>query len=430
MADLYKQVSVPIDLYNAVTELGLSKIQTNKAFRFLDLLITDSQRRFGLPYCYVSFSYGLFLTVFNSKYQNFLKPLLHSGIVKCDEVFSSDGQKPHYYKVHKDLSVGEGQVTVQVKYKGLEYNNDTEVVQNALSFIKSLYIPYGELKQALLQKLYDVIHTNYKANHAIKESAVRVFDGKKHYYINTQKAIAKATKLGVTLFEDDGRYFIMDKGEYLKIKTANIKRSYVASIENLRDGNYYASRNHTNNRLDHNLTNMATVLRYVIAEANNLVQVDAVNSQYAILANQMKKEGIKGQFIEDAIGGRLYENVVEGLNLPDRNTGKNGLMKVVFAPIYTPNTLKSGLEKMYPELIRYSDKIKQMKGYNQLAVMLQQHESALYVDSISAELQKMGISCTTIHDSILCRENDRQFVQDFIKQKMKEQDFECQLKAS
>ena len=144
----------------------------------------------------------------------------------------------------------------------------------------------------------------------------------------------------------------------------------------------------------------------------------------------MKKEGIKGKFVEDAIDGRLYENMVKALNLSHRDAAKKGLMSVVFAPIYTPNVLKSGLEKVYPELMRYSEKIKAMKGYKMLSIMLQQHESALYVDSISVELQKMGIDCTSIHDSIICRESDLRTVEGFIERVMKERGFECQLKAS
>ena len=427
----YKQVLVPRSLYEDIEGLGVSNIQKNKCFHFVDLLTENSTRRYGLPYCFTSFSRGLFRTVFNTRYQDFVRPLKEAGIVICDEVFSPDGKKPHYYKVGKDYYLQDDEpVKVQVSYRCLEYDNDSGIVQNTLDFIKGLYIPYNDLYDTLNQKLYDTIQKKYVENYGIKETLVKVFDGNKSYYMNRDKAIAKATKLGTTLFEDDGEYFIMDKAQYRKIKLKNIECSYRSAIENIRAGNFYASRNRTNERLDSNLTNMAGCLFNVIAEANSLKQVDAVNSQYAILADIMKKLGLKGQFIEDAEKGVLYENIVERLNLPDRDTAKKGLMQIVFAPVHTPNQLKKGLKSIYPELIEYADKVKTEKGYKHLSIMLQNHESSLYVDELSGGLQSMGINCTTKHDSIICRESDLGTVENYIKDQLSERGFKCRLKAS
>jgi hypothetical protein len=431
MAHLFKQVVIPQTLYNDIQGLAISNIQKDKCLHFIDLLITASNRAYGLPYCFTYFGKEYFLTAFNSKYQNFIRPLKESGIIECDEVFSPEGGKSHYYRVDKDYFLSDGEpIKVQVKYKALDYDQSSEAIQNTIDFIKGLYIPYNDLYQALKQKLYDTIHKEYLENYGIKEALIKVFDGNKKYYINRDKAIAKATKLGTTLFEDEREYFIMDKAEYRKIKLHNIKCSYVSTIENLRKGNIYASRNRTNNRLDSNLTNMAGCLYEVIAKANNLKQVDAVNSQYAILGDIMKKDGIIGQFITDAENGVLYEKVVEKLNLNDRDTAKKGLMQIIFAPVATPNHLKKGLESIYPELIKYTDKVKTEKGYKHLSIMLQNHESYMYVDGFSKGLQDMGISCTTKHDSVICRESDLDKVEDYIRLQLLERDFKCQLKAS
>lgn len=431
MAESHKQVVIPSTLYEDINGLDISKIQKDKCFHFVDLLITNSNRAFGLPYCYSSFSKEYFLTAFNSKYQNFIRPLKESGIIECDEVFSPDGGKSHNYRLDKDYFLSDSEpVKIQVQYKSLDYESSDEIIQNTIDFIKGLYIPYNELYEALKQKLYDTIHREYLENYGIKETYIKVNDGNKKYYINRDKAITKATKSGITLFEDDGKYFLMDKGEYRKIKLKNIKCSYISTIENLRKGNFYASRNRTNNRLDSNLTNIAGCLFDVIAAANNLKQIDAVNSQYAILADIMKKDGLIGRFIKDAENGVLYESVFEKLNLSDRDTAKKGLMQIIFAPVTTPNYLKKGLKSIYPELIEYTDRVKTEKGYKHLSIMLQNHESNLYVDGFSCGLQAMGINCTTKHDSIICRESDLIAVENYITVQLVERGFKCQLKAA
>jgi hypothetical protein len=427
----YKQVVLPTQLFDDIEGLGLTNIQKNKAYHFIDYLMVQSDRKYGMPYCFTSFSYGLFLEIFNSKYMKFVRPLKELGIIDCDEVFSVDGNKPHNYRVHKDYFTTDDTTTkVQVAYYSNKYDDSDGVITKSVDFIKSLYIPYDGLREALEQKLYDIAVAEYVTNHGIKEESIKVFDGERHYYIGKDKAIEKATKLGVEVFEDGGKYFLMDKSEYKKMKLNHIKRSYQTVIENLRTGNIHVGRNRTNNRLDTNLTNMPSCLYNVIAEANNLMQVDAVNSQYAILADIMKNEGIESDFIKDAQDGNLYENVEEKLNLKDRDAAKKGLMQVIFAPSFYGGGFKDGLKKLYPELIAFSDGYKEDKGHNQLAIMLQKFESGMYIDEISNELQQNGVECTSKHDSIICRASDVDVVLDTMKEKMMLNGFVCQLKAS
>ncbi|WP_036153882.1 hypothetical protein [Maribacter forsetii] len=431
MAKLYKQIVLPLSLRNDVLELGMSNIQTMKAFYFIDNLITNSNYKCDSPTTYVSYSRNLFREVFNSKYQIFLKPLKESGIVECDDIFSEEAQKPLFYRVPSKYFLGnEETVKVNISYKGLDNVQDGAIISRTRDFIENLYIPYSKLEDAIEQVLYDVSTEMYRENYAIGEERIKYTDGVKTFTSYTAKAIIKASKFGRTLIEDQGNYFMMDINSYRALKRSNLEKAYKQTLENLRSGNIYVSRNRTNQRLDTNLTNMPNFIFELIANENKLKQIDAVNSQYAILANLMKNDGLLGRFIEDAQNGELYENIEKELNLEHRNDAKKGLMKIIFAPNDTKNIYKEGLENLYPELIKYSESIKYQKGYKELSIMLQNCESNLYIDHLLKSLQDLGIECTSKHDSIICRQSDVDFVEQLMKQEMLKIDFKCKLKVS
>lgn len=90
----------------------------------------------------------------------------------------------------------------------------------------------------------------------------------------------------------------------------------------------------------------------------------------------------------------------------DRDYAKKRMFMIAFSNYRYSPTAKKILKQYYPSLVLFMDTFKKLAGSNQLAIMLQEIESAIFVDTILAELLKNGYRVFTKHDSILCKESD------------------------
>src|SRR5690606_19026319 len=112
--------------------------------------------------------------------------------------------------------------------------------------------------------------------------------------------------------------------------------NYKANMAMLLNKQFYANRNKTNNRLDHNLTSLNKVILSVIKEDNDLIEIDLKNSQFAIHAYWMKQEGLCDKYQdvqryhELCSKGILYEELARTMDAT-RTESKQTMMELAFS---------------------------------------------------------------------------------------------------
>jgi hypothetical protein len=77
--------------------------------------------------------------------------------------------------------------------------------------------------------------------------------------------------------------------------------------------------------------------------------------------------------------------------------------------------MKVAFEKKYPQITTILKTFKR-KNYKNLAIVLQQIESNIFIDQLAVRLIENGIVPLTIHDSIIIRENDLCQAQEIMNQ--------------
>lgn len=230
---------------------------------------------------------------------------------------------------------------------------------------------------------------------------------------------------------------------------------YLSALEMFKDKRFlYFKRNHTNNRLDTNLTNLKSDLRQFIA--GNYVQIDLKNSQplflsfylsfliklyqtnysiplwcnflnenlyqlfgkqtikYILKIAQNHKSGLNGEILDlkkSTLAGNFYENF-------ENSIGKDKIEReevkpIIFAVLFSPNIIYKNHNPFYPfqnEKRKFAIKypltyrileILKEKDHKALSILLQRIESYIFLDQICPELNKHGIIPFTIHDSII-----------------------------
>ncbi|MDG3581781.1 hypothetical protein [Galbibacter pacificus] len=194
-------------------------------------------------------------------------------------------------------------------------------------------------------------------------------------------------------------------------------------VSNIADGFFYFKRNKTNNRLDTNLTSLASYLRPFIKYNNNkeeLVNVDLKNSQpfffYTLLLreeNKINKDELK-LFGELVTGGTLYEYLCDKwIGEMDRENMKKNLFKILYSKNNSYRKLKQFFNSIFPSINQYIEEKKEVE-HNQIAIQMQKMESNTILDIILPKLFKKNIVPLTIHDSFIVGRSEVDVVMDAI----------------
>jgi hypothetical protein len=120
-----------------------------------------------------------------------------------------------------------------------------------------------------------------------------------------------------------GRVYVCDAKTFAKRRELEARASLLNSLAKLKEirdrRNIYCSRNETNGRLDHNLTNLkSAALPLLRLDGEPLAQIDLKNSQFTILAELI------ACFIDFCATGRISEK----LNIIEVNRTANGYPKL------------------------------------------------------------------------------------------------------
>lgn len=227
----------------------------------------------------------------------------------------------------------------------------------------------------------------------------------------------------------------------------------------------YFSRNTTNNRIDTNITGLKSYFKRYITSDQILYSFDLKNSQPVIfnvilnlINNEIKKDDLtpalfygnthlkelvtqcsKGfekdqklviQLQEEIENykkytgnGTWYNHLAEIYNeyyhtdYFDRDKAKTMWMALAYSSNRSVryNPMKVAFEKKYPQITTILKTFKR-KNYKNLAIVLQQIESNIFIDQLAVRLIENGIVPLTIHDSIIIGENYLSKAQEIMNQ--------------
>jgi len=240
------------------------------------------------------------------------------------------------------------------------------------------------------------------------------------------------------------------------VEDAN-KLYHIVSLSQLKDKRFrYFKRNKTNKRLDTNLTNLKTELRYFIK--GDYVNIDLKNSQPFFLSQLIlniiqtirglplccyldgkkisSSFGIKAlqkillihqnskksnmvnlrKFSNSVIKGTLYEDFV---SYYPESIKRDRAKEIMFMVLFSQNTSdrkyrsfipyekeKIIFAEVFPFVYEVVKMLKPKKKHSLLAISLQRLESYIFIDLVAKRLVEDGIIPITIHDSVIVKATD------------------------
>lgn len=315
-------------------------------------------------------------------------------------------------------------------------------IENKMIFIDNDYIKGSKTRGYKLREenRSDVIKIEVECYTFLKEK-INYFNSKKKEFVTKTKE-EQFIKMKSDFKEFVGGININKALEHVqKIEDINARISQFKLVDKIKDNNLYFKRNKTNNRLDSNLTNLKSSIKFF--NQNDYVQIDISNSQpyfLAVLINylygkvssntislhnesrntsisidnqeynsvpfclnelkKIKKEEIT-KFTEWAVGGKFYDNFLDVKN--DRKQVKKMMMCVLFSKQESYKKEKIMFEKHFAGIANWINAFKKENGYNQFAIMLQKMESNKVLDVICKKLTQQNIFVVTIHDSFIVK---------------------------
>ena len=280
-----------------------------------------------------------------------------------------------------------------------------------------------------------------------------------YQFLGVIRKLAKENGLQLVKYSHKGKivFYLIDvslKAFALRSQQANIQRIFNNFVK-LQNGKVRATRNKTNNRLDHNLTNCSKeVLQYfsfknqrlfkIGFEDQSLFEIDLKNSQPTILAflidciqsqnktfkikgledwqSDLKNHKWKGNFQKSVIAGNVYDTFASLAGIT-RTAAKVLIFRCIFSDYTNDFPEKKLLEKAFPDLVFFSDYLKayftkkfaasegkkaSKLGSSFLPTFLATIESKVFVDTIykkiNEKLNSKDLFCITKHDSIIVNE--------------------------
>lgn len=438
-------VTLPTDLKNDIIALGLDKTKQSHAFKFVYLVLRDSYLNHENYISYNSKSQKFITTVFDKRYNSWLRPLKEAEIIICDNQYSNGTNKSFYFAVNSKYFVGEVNYDSGPKidceaYKDIIKNIDEnhepirEYLENDLS---ELHIDYEKLQAISRDMARNISIKDFKVNEQINRNTFELFThhGTKlgSYYTSKEKAIEKAKELGKIIIKSKQKVYMMDETEFLKAKKFSMYTYHLDCINKMKQKKFRFGINSTNKRLDHNLTNMPTELVDKICKDNNLIQLDLSNSQFALLCMILKSELDTDDFKvfkKLATSGQLYESIMEKLGLESRDEAKTTMFELLFSSQSMKNDGKTKLKEFFPSVVQWIDSYKSEYGYESFSVMLQLKESEIFIEKLWKTIKEKGLFCISRHDSLIYKMENQSEIEGIVLDFFNEIGLKCHLKFS
>lgn len=438
-------ITLPKELRDDIKAVGLDKTKQSHAFKFVHLLLRDSYHSHENYISYSSKSQNFIIKVFDKNYNQWLRPLKDAEIIICDNRYSNANNKSFYFAINPKYFTGEANFDSLpiiesevykdvIKHIDYDYESIKEYVEGDLS---ELTIDIAKLEAITLQIVRDISIKDFRVNEQINRELFELFvqhgKGLYSYFTSKAKAIEKAKELGKIIVKSNQKIYMVDEVEFINVKKKSMATYYMDSINRMKAKMYRFGINGTNNRLDHNLTNMPTVLVDEICKDNNLMQLDLSNSQFAILClilkNELDTDDFKA-FKELACSGQLYESMQEKLGLKSRDEAKVTMFELLFSSHNNKSEGKAKLKEFYPSVIDWIDNYKAQNGYEAFSVMLQLKESEIFIQKLWNTIKEKGFFCISRHDSLIYKTEDQNQIEGMVTEYFNEIGLDCHLKLS
>lgn len=439
-----KYITIPIELNEKINSLGFHDLDKDYALKFIHTLIRKSKYEHRFSNAFVEMPSKYIKKVTNHRYTRWLYKLLESEIILSNDSYSTITHTCIHYSINlsnllvhnmwctpQENTGGSDFVTVSYvsEFKGKNMR-DESVKSRVVKDLKSLYFDYEKMKSIVTKVVNSVNRDKFKINSEIKEESIYVRfnqnNQEKQVWMKLDTALSRAEEWGVDLIQDGAKFYLANFEEYLLSKKKSYYIAYTDAVENFNSGNFFAFRNETNKRLDSNITNMANVLTNQLCKDNDLVKFDLSNSQFAILSHILDGELDTDDFRvfkEQSQSGRLYEYILENLNLENRKDAKNMMFELMFSSEKLRSSLKTKLKKLFPSVVEYVDAYKKKHKYRNFSIMLQKKESEIFINGIWTEIKKSKVFCIPKHDCIIVKREDKELALNTIKKHFEKLNF-------
>jgi hypothetical protein len=451
-------VTLPIQLRDDIKQLPLTKTQISHCYKFVGLLYRDSIADHWDATIPTPKPQNYLIKAFDDKYYKWLNVLLDNNIVIRSGVPCQVIHKSYDYVVNPKyvsnlskpsqsllVNLDSNPINVLCKekyweplstltYKDIIKNETQENYTYRKWFtddINTLNLQYDLLYDIALKRIEELNIDEFIVDNEILPPSIKVRSSNRvELFQNTQKVISGLTS-GQCLIKDNNIYKIVYPSKFIADKKATMKMYYKNSIDRLRYSSLDAKRNTTNNRLDTNLTNMASILVDAICLQNDLIQIDLSNSQFVLLTNLLKSclnASDYKLFKQLSVSGKLYSYIASSLSLKSAKNGKSLMFEVMFSSRRNNSAYKKKIKELFPSVVGWIDDYKKAHGDNQFSIMLQRIESDLFIDNILKRVKKLKYFCLTKHDSLIVKRSDYEAILNIVKEEFSKIDLEYTLK--
>lgn len=446
-------VSLPKKLVNDIQNLPLTKTQISNCIKFVGILYRDSIEEFWDATMPTPKPQRYLTKTFGDKYYQWLNVLIETNIVNRSDYYSQLNHLCYTYVVNpmyqSDLikSIQSNSFNVLCKekyseplltvgYKDIVKDINLKITTYRNWFNKDidlLNIDYNLLNNVVINHLDSLGISDYIVNKEVLPVSIQLkLDNGKKVFRNTESLISGLID-GECLIKDKNSYKVVNPERFLVKKKATMLMYYMNSIERLKYNSFNVKRNTTNNRLDTNLTNMASVLVDEICRQNNLVQLDLSNSQFTLLTNELEKHLNTADFRlfkELTSSGKLYAYVAKELGIKNDINGKVLMFEVMFSSHRTNSIFKKKIKEIFPSVVGWIDSYKKEHGDEKFSVMLQLKESSLFVDRIYKRIKKAKILCFSKHDSMIVHKENLELAQQIMQEEFTKDNLSYRLKIT
>jgi len=439
-----RTVLLPKSIVEEVNKFDISSTQRSYAFKFIWLLIRDSQRKHDNIYSPVERTFQDLEANYTKHYYKWIKLLLRSKLVKRIS-YSKNNCFKYYLNADKLYNITSGllcspnleedlilvtifdKIYPQDQYQ-IWFNQDINSLTMDKKELEPLFknrVENVTVQTSKIKVVEELLAGRYKLYSPYGRPGSRRFFS--HDEINIRSKLTNTSiivsKKGVILD---------DLSRFLERRRESIVLYYKNALNQLFSQEYKASRNKTNNRLDTNLTNLPSVYTDWICKRNNLIQIDLANSQLCFLSKMLEDTpGLNGvdNFCNISYSGEIYDYVQDQLGLENRDDAKLLMITILFSSNYNSKGKKE-FKSLFPEVHQWLHNYKKEHGYRNISITLQKMESKLFIDKIYVTLKKRGVFCLTKHDSLIIRSRDANKVLSTIKNQFKSFGLKGKLKVT
>lgn len=303
---------LPKSIVDRIDDLNLTPYQRDNAIKIM-AIIFRKQQRIGIGYNPdVAIPSAYWKKAISSHYEMALNPLIQARIIYQSHYAWLNGICASYI-VNPELL--EGELTV-VKYQGMRKKPDrSPECRSTIKFMRNLrldvraakratdnYIDSGEFTKKI------TIDPDIDCDQPIE---CRDPSKDEPEFLTVKNWWRIADKYGMTLINDDGKYIIDFPNVYYSRKRQHLRVAYYDAIHRFQNREFIANRNHTNFRLDSNLTPFPSLLLSYLTygkHKNPLVSIDLKNSQFTILA-KLIEDGTFDEYTPDHISDHDHTSI-------------------------------------------------------------------------------------------------------------------------